>query len=136
MSESDNEIYGSGYYHIMSRGINKQIIFEDHNDYSRYLNYVSKYSNKYNVHIIAYCLMNNHVHFLVYDPHNKKSKMMQCVNQCYVSGYNLKYNHTGSLMQNHFKRLGIENNKYLVNVFYYVLKNPVRAQICKAESYK
>lgn len=39
-------------------------------------------------------------------------------------------------MQNHFKRLGIENDKYLINVFYYVLKNPLRAQICEAESYK
>ena len=100
MAEQKNEIYGSGYYHIMTRGINKQTIFEDHNDYSRYINYVLKYSNKLNVYIIAYCLMSNHIHLLVYDPNNNKSKMMQCVNQCYVSGYNLKYNHIGSLMQN------------------------------------
>lgn len=128
--------YKTGYYHVISRGINKQIIFENDKDYNRYIDYTKKYSHHYNVDILAYCLMNNHVHLLVYDPKQMTSIMMKCINQCYVAGYNLKYQRVGSLIQNDLKRIPIQNEKYLTNVFYYVLQNPIRACISKASSYK
>lgn len=134
--EMEIENNETGYYHVITRGINKQIIFEEDKDYERYLNFMKKYSNQYSVNILAYCLMNNHVHLLVYDPNHMSSIMMKCINQCYVSGYNLKYEHIGSLIQNDLKKIPIQNEKYLINVFYYVLKNPLRACISKASSYK
>ena len=55
----------SGIYHIMLRGINKQIIFEEAEDYQRFLDTVKKYKIVSGYTIYAYCLMNNHVHILL-----------------------------------------------------------------------
>ena len=123
------------YFHVISRGINKQIIFEEDKDYQRYLKYLKKYSISYNVDIVAYCLMTNHIHILVYAETQQISMMMKCVNQCYVNGYNIKYNRSGSLMQNRPKKLLVSNPKYLVTVFYYILNNPYRSSICETDKY-
>lgn len=64
---------GTGIYHVMLRGINKQIIFESPLDYGKFLNLL--YQMVYPIDesrkpmppkciIYAYCLMPNHVHLL------------------------------------------------------------------------
>ena len=125
----------AGYYHVISRGINKQIIFEDDNDYSRYLNFLTKYVVIYNVNVLSYCLMNNHVHILVYGDIQEISRFMKCVNQCYVNSYNLRYERIGSLIQNSLKKILIADTRYLSNVFFYILKNPARANISSGDNY-
>jgi len=54
----------SGIYHIIMRGINRQSIFEDEEDYFQYLNAIRRYKEKCGYQIYAYCLMGNHVHLL------------------------------------------------------------------------
>lgn len=134
----DTNIYDSSqtiYFHVISRGINKQTIFEDDKDYLRYIKYITKYVIVYNVKIISYCLMNNHVHMLLYGNSTEISNFMKCVNQCYVNSYNLRYERIGSLIQNSPKKIPVVNIRYLINVFFYVLKNPARANICQADKY-
>ena len=57
----------TGYYHIMARGIDKQIIFEDNKDKENYLKFLKESKDLYDIKIVAYCLMLNHVHLIVYD---------------------------------------------------------------------
>jgi len=52
----------TGIYHIMMRGVNKQIIFEDYEDYERYLQTINVYKEECDFEIYAYCLMPNHIH--------------------------------------------------------------------------
>lgn len=52
----------SGIYHIMLRGINQQTIFEDDEDYSKFLSTLEKYKAVSVYKIFAYCLMSNHIH--------------------------------------------------------------------------
>ena len=54
----------SGIYHIMLRGINKQVIFEDEEDNFKFLETLKKYKAISEYKIFAYCLMSNHVHLL------------------------------------------------------------------------
>ena len=55
-----------GYlYHVTQRGNNKQRVFFENNDYILYLKRIEEYAKKCKVKVYAYCLMNNHVHFIV-----------------------------------------------------------------------
>ena len=60
----------TGIYHVMLRGINKQDIFEDDEDYSQFLNILHALVNRCDEQghnlpphctFYAYCLMTNHV---------------------------------------------------------------------------
>ena len=56
----------SGYMHIVVRGIGKQILFEDKQDFKHFLNRLERFCLETEVKICAYCLMDNHVHLLVH----------------------------------------------------------------------
>ena len=55
----------TSFFHVMSQGINKNFIFEDSIDIKFYIKNMYEIKDKYNVKIIAYCIMNNHVHMLL-----------------------------------------------------------------------
>ena len=55
----------SGVYHIMLRGINRQQIFEDDEDYRRFLETWGKYREECGYILYGYCLMPNHVHLMI-----------------------------------------------------------------------
>ena len=46
---------------------------------------------KYNYELYAYCLMDNHVHLVIYDKNEEISKMMQSIEISYVRYFNQKY---------------------------------------------
>lgn len=126
----------SQYLHIMPRGINKQIIFEQDCDYENYLQLLRIYSHKYNIKVIAYCLMENHAHILIFDEENRSSIFLNCVNHCYAKYFNQKYNRVGSLFQKPTNIKYVFDQKYLITVFSYILCNPERANISLAQHYK
>jgi len=51
-------------HHITQRGNYRQVIFVRDDDYRQYLEWLQYYSDRYLLKIWAYCLMNNHVHFV------------------------------------------------------------------------
>jgi len=61
-----------GYvYHVTQRGNNRQYVFHEDNDFILYLKRVEEYRKKCRVDIFAFCLMGNHVHFIV-RPHTRE----------------------------------------------------------------
>ena len=55
----------SGMYHAMLRGINQQQLFEDEEDYLRFLSVLRECKEVSEYKLFAYCLMGNHVHLLL-----------------------------------------------------------------------
>ena len=55
----------SGIYHIIMRGINRQTIFEDEEDYEKFIETLKKYKEICGYELYAYCLMGNHLHILL-----------------------------------------------------------------------
>ena len=53
-------------YHVVSRGVGQQIIFEDDKDRVSFLDFVARASRDFNVEVYAWCLMSNHVHLLLH----------------------------------------------------------------------
>jgi REP element-mobilizing transposase RayT len=65
MPRGAREKSSSGIYHVVLRGINKQRIFEDEQDYCKFLEIIKSTQDKSEYALYAYCLMNNHIHLLI-----------------------------------------------------------------------
>lgn len=126
--------YTSGFFHIMIQGINKEYIFEKDENKERYLNLMKKYYQKYNLKIIAYCMMNNHAHFIIYSENiNEISSYMHKVNELYAMYYNTKNNRVGYVFRNRYRSQYIYDREYLHKCIKYIHLNPVKAKMVKRE---
>ena len=118
--------------HIITRGNQKRAVFNNKEDFERYLMLVHKYKLKYGCLIYGYCLMPNHIHLALESPLGLKamSSFMHCLNQAYAMGFNIKYERVGHLWQNRYKNLVVVlKDNYLYNLITYIEYNPVRAGI-------
>lgn len=126
----------SEYMHIIVRGIGKQILFEEESDMATYLGYLKKYADETKVSVLAYCLMENHAHLLVRDCEGNISALMQKTGVGYAQYYNRKYERVGYLFQGRYKSEIITDEVYLLSAFRYILNNPEKAGICRADEYR
>jgi len=117
-------------HHIVQRGNNREKIFFHDKDKEKYLTLLKKYSEKWNVRILAYCLMSNHVHLLA-KPLEDISlyKMMQGLTLCYTQHVNRTYKRTGRLWESRYHSCIVDKDKYLWAVARYIEQNPIRAKI-------
>lgn len=124
------------YLHVIVRGIGKQVIYESDSDRIHYLDKLSFYCDRYKVTALAYCLMDNHAHLLLYDPEHKISKFMHGFNCSYAQYFNHKYDRCGHLFQNRYLHENITDARGLLAAYRYILNNPEKAGICKASEYR
>ena len=126
----------SGFYHIMIRGVNKNIIFREDEDRKLFLRLLYYHKNKFECKIHTYCLMDNHVHLLFEDKESNISDFMRDVTSQYASEFNKKYKRVGHLYQERFKSEVVYDDTYLMRLIRYIHRNPEKAGICKTENYK
>ncbi len=127
----------SGIYHVILRGINRQIIFEEDEDSIRFLETLREYREKGSYKIYAYCLMENHIHLLLKEEKEELGIAMRRIGASYVYWYNWKYNRFGHLFQDRYKSEVVEDDKYFLTVLRYIHQNPVKAGIVNdVEHYK
>ncbi len=125
----------SGYQHVYTRGAARQILFEERGDYVYFLQLLKRFSLETRVTVCAFCLMENHIHLLAYDPEQHISRFMQLLGMTYAGYFNWKYQRSGPLFESRFKSIPIESEDYLLTAFRYVLNNPRKAGICSAAEY-
>ncbi len=118
-------------YHITQRGNYRQDIFQDNEDRLSYLSWINDYSKKYKLSIFAYCLMDNHVHFIAI-PRKEDSlaKVFSISHMRYSQYFNKKKNASGHLWQGRFYSCVLDEG-YLLAALRYVERNPVRAGIVR-----
>ena len=121
----------TGIYHIMLRGINRQRIFEDDEDYRRFLNSLKEFKDKCGYEIYGFCLMSNHIHLLIKEGNEDLGIVFRRIGASYVYWYNWKYNRCGHLFQDRYKSETVENDVNLLSVLRYIHQNPVKAGIEK-----
>ena len=87
----------SNIYHIILRGINRQIIFEDSEDYTKFIETLDRYKTVSGYNVFAYCLMSNHIHMLIKAEKEEPDLIMKRIAGSYVYWYNSKYYRNGHL---------------------------------------
>ena len=131
MSRAERKTSSTGIYHVMIRGINKQLIFEEATDYSRFLSILSEVKQISGFKLFAYCLMGNHLHMLIKEGKEPLGQIFKRIGARYAFWFNWKYERSGHLFQDRFRSEPIESDEYLITVLLYIYQNPVKAGICK-----
>ena len=109
---------GTNYYHIIVQGINREYIFDNNKFIEKYIELITKYRYKYEkVKIIAYCIMSNHVHILIYcEDSEEMGQFMKCINTSYARFYNKEKSRVGYV----FEEI-IANERLLKEMIYYLV---------------
>jgi REP element-mobilizing transposase RayT len=115
------------YYHLYNRGNNRQNIFFERENYLYFLKQFRHVVAEETVHVVAYCLMPNHYHLLVYLREDGLSKAMQRFTMSYTNAMNRRYGRCGSLFQGRFQTIHVDSDAYLLQLTRYIHLNPVRA---------
>jgi len=109
-------ILSQSYYHIITRGNNRNVVFKTKEDYLHFLDLINKYKKEHLFDIYHYCLMPNHVHFLI---QTKKapdfSIFMKKLNLAYFHYFKKRYGWTGHFWQGRFKRSTSSNAGNILN---------------------
>ena len=123
--------YEGALYHLMSRGNEGNDIFIDKKDRVNFLDTIGEMSERYDFDIFAYVLMDNHYHLLVRSRLANLKKAMQWFGTTYTQRFNRRHYRSGHLFQGRYKSLIVQNDAYLLQLSYYIHRNPVRAGIVK-----
>jgi putative transposase len=115
------------FYHIYNRGNNRQNIFFERDNYLHFLHLTREHLVNNGVDILAYCLMPNHYHFLVYLRDDNLSAAMHRLSVAYTKGINKRFNRSGSLFEGRFQSIHINDPDYLIHLSRYIHLNPVKA---------
>ena len=124
-------------YHVLNRGNGRAEVFHKDDDYAAFLKLLGEASDRLPMRLLAYCLMPNHFHLVVWPQNDGDlSRWMQWLMTSHVRRYHRHYQTSGHVWQGRFKAFPIESDQHLLTVLRYVERNPVRAKslpIRKAE---
>ncbi|MFQ5419579.1 MAG: transposase, partial [Anaerolineae bacterium] len=111
MPRRKNKFTTGHYYHIYNRGANRERIFFSKDNYLYFLKLLKKYSRKYQIAIIAYCLMPNHYHFLLrQDGETPISRFIGVLFNAYAQALNQQIGRSGALFEGRFKDVHVDND--------------------------
>lgn len=125
---------GGEIYHVINRANARLPIFFKKEDYVLFETLLKEAKEKFDMRILAYCLMPNHFHLVL---HSKKDgdiqKFMQWITLTHTQRWHIKNRTVGSghLYQGRYKSFLIEKDTHLLSVIRYVERNPLRAKLVK-----
>ncbi len=147
-------------YHVFNRGVERRPIFTQAFEYRRALDSMnfyrfleppirySKYitldkkrriqllkallSSKFQVEILAFCLMPNHFHLLLKQTVDTGiSRFISKLCDSYSKYFNIKHDRIGPLFQGPFKAVRIESEEQLIHLSRYIHLNPISSFLIK-----
>lgn len=140
------------YFHIYNRGNNKETIFKAPGNYIYFLSLWKKYIQPV-AETFCYNLLPNHFHFFIrireipLQTSNEKTcdvSVFKPIEQhfsnlfnAYSKAINKRFNRTGSLFQERFRRKEIISEEYYSSIVGYIIANAVKHGFCKTtENYQ
>jgi len=128
MSQRRLQFERGEYYHVYNRGCNKENIFRDKQNYVYLTHLFEEGLRIHHATLAAYCLMPNHYHLLLrQDSESPLSDLIQDVFNRYVKAFNAWCGRTGTLFEERFRAIHIDDENYLMHLCRYIHLNPVRA---------
>lgn len=121
--------YDGALYHVLSRGNEGRAIFQDDTDRLKCLDTVGEMSDRFDIDIFSYVLMQNHYHLLLRTNRANLSKAMQWFGATYTTRFNVRHHRYGHLFQGRYKSILVQNDAYLLQLSCYIHCNPLRARI-------
>jgi putative transposase len=117
------------FYHVYNRGNNRQSVFFERENYLYFLRLIRQKLLKNDVDIVAYCLMPNHYHLLVYLRAERFTEAMRSLSLSYTKAINKRFNRVGALFQGRFQSIPVVHTEHLIHLTRYIHLNPVKASL-------
>lgn len=128
------------FYHLYNRGINKEAVFKDQDDYAVFLNLFKRYLGKEplkdnkgreypwfrdELELAAFCLLPNHFHILLYQSQaDSMARILKSITTTYSMYFNKRYKRVGPVFQSRYKASMITQDAYLLHISRYIHLNP------------
>ena len=122
----------AGYYHCISRGVERRNVFIEADDYDMFLVILGEAKRDFQIIIHAYCLMTNHYHLLIETTLPNISIVMQQLNSRYSIYFNKKYKRNGHLWQGRFYSCYLYDERHFWYAAKYIERNPIKAAVVDA----
>lgn len=126
----------SDIYHVTTRGVGQQIIFENDHDRRCFGALMRACMERYEVELLAWCFMQNHVHLLPHCNMETLSRFMHDLNGGYARSFNKKYERKGHLFQSRFDSVTVECDEQFLATLRYIHQNPKSLGLLKWEDWK
>ena len=124
------------YFHIYNRGVNGEDLFKEERNYHYFLKQYKLYCSDV-LETLAYCLLKNHFHLIVYVKENVEvarrdgqamfkmnaSKQLGHFFNSYAQSINKAHQRTGPLFESPFERKLVDNEACLKSMIYYCHRN-------------
>ncbi|MEW6162861.1 MAG: transposase [Nitrospirota bacterium] len=123
--------YEGAFYHITSRGNQREDIYWDDKDREEFKKILKRTKEIYGYFLYAYVLMDNHYHLLIETPHANIKQIMQNINTSYTVYVNRRHKRFGHLFQGRYKAFIVDKGSYLLELGRYIHLNPVRAGVVR-----
>ena len=108
-------------YHVCTDGMSRDILFKDDKDFVKGMNAVAVCKQSSGIVILCFCLMSNHVHFILKGPYE------ECVR--FIRLYKQRVNLLLGGKNSDISVRQVDTPDYLKNAIAYVLRNPVAARL-------
>ena len=113
-------------FHIYNRGCNRTKIFFENDNYKFLLRKTELYTAKFDISVLAYCLMPNHYHFVLRQNNTQLlNSCIQLIFNSYTKAINKRYRRSGTLFEGRFKAKEIYDDKTILEVCRYIHRNPL-----------
>jgi len=123
--------YEGAFYHVTSRGNQREKIFWDERDKEKLRTILERTKERYGYLLHGYVFMSNHYHLLIETPRANIKQIMQNINTSYTVFVNRKYGRSGHLFQGRYKAFIVNKERYLLVLGRYIHLNPVRAGVVR-----
>jgi putative transposase len=132
-----------GYaYHVLNRANGRLRLFRKDADFAAFEQVLSEAHDRVPLRILAYVLMGNHWHFVVWPKASQGSQVSEFFRWLCVTHAQRWHVHHGTagmghVYQGRFKSFPIASDEHLVSVLRYVERNPLRAGlVARAEDWR
>jgi putative transposase len=128
MGREPRAVESYGYYHLVSRGNNRQQIFDDELR-SLFLFHLDLVAREFDWFVYAYALMTNHYHLVLQITDKGLSEGMQRLNLRFARTSNHRFDRINHCLGQPFWSTLLESEEHLFASLRYTLWNPARAGI-------
>ena len=140
MSRQPRIDVGEEVYHVINRSNGRFTIFEESWMYQDFEYLLNEMREKFDMRILAYVLMPNHWHMLLYPRKDGDlSESMRWLGTAHTRRYHAQTETIGAghLYQGRYKSFIIESDQHLLTVLKYIERNPARARLARrAENWR
>ena len=124
------------YHHIYAWGNDRHPIFKHQSHFHKYFGLLDNYAQTHDIGVIAYALMEWHVHLFIHDKYNNLSKFMMDLHGTYAQFYNRITHRVGHVFGKRFNNKIVRCTIYGKWLTRYIHRQPLEAGlVSKAHDY-